>query len=107
MKRPRIEIEHVEPHKFKVGNSTMVGSVINIRLGVRCISVEAGWVRSPGDGIMRGGTLANAAIRHFGIPKARTDLKLVHSDTFPRWIDDQDRPISAHDIAPHLVLLDD
>lgn len=80
-----IKAEREEPHSFQLGNSRMTGSVLRFRLGVRCLSLEAGWTRLPGDGIMRGGSLAAAKITHFGIPKANMDLYLVHSGDSYIW----------------------
>lgn len=80
-----IKAEREEPHSFQLGNSRMTGSVLRFRLGVRCLSIEAGWTRLPGDGIMRGGSLAAAKITHFGIPKANMDLYLVRSGDAYIW----------------------
>ena len=80
-----IKTEREEPYSFKIGNSRMTGAVLRFRLGVRCLSVEAGWTRLPGDGIMRGGSLAVARITHFGIPKANMDLYLVRSGESYIW----------------------
>src|SRR6266513_1660655 len=66
---PMITIEREEPHKFARGNSRIVGSKLAISHGVRCLTVEAGWTRSPGDGVMRGSALAFARITHFGLPR--------------------------------------
>lgn len=82
----RLDIEHENPHRFAVGHSTMVGSLIRFRQGVRCLTIEAGWTRTPNDGFMRGGALANARISHFGMSKFNTELLLIGSknDT-PKW----------------------
>jgi len=85
--RPHLKIELVEPHSFKHGNSNMVGRLASFRLGVRCLTVEAGWARTPGDGIMRNGSLAFARISHFGKPKHGLELRFVHSDELPNWLD--------------------
>ena len=58
--RPHLNVETLEPHNFKHGSSNMVGRLVSFRLGVRCLTVEAGWVRTPSDGIMRNGSLAVA-----------------------------------------------
>jgi hypothetical protein len=80
-----ISAEREEPHSFQLGNSRMTGAVLRFRLGVRCLTLEAGWTRLPGDGIMRGGSLAAARITHFGIPKANMDLYLVRSGDGYIW----------------------
>src|SRR5437879_2741967 len=53
-----IIIEREDPHSFTRGSSNMVGSLLEIRQGVRCLTVEAGWARTPRDGIMQKGALA-------------------------------------------------
>ncbi len=81
----QITIENENPHRFAVGNATMVGSFLRFRQGVRCLTLEAGWTRTPADGFMRGGALAAARISHFGIGKANADLVLVRSGDLPQW----------------------
>lgn len=81
-----ISIEREEPHSFRRGSSNMVGSLLEIRQGVRCLTVEAGWARIPSDGIMQKGALAYARITHFGIPKAGAEIRLVHAETLPNWL---------------------
>jgi hypothetical protein len=81
-----IRIEKADAHRFRVGNSTMVGTLLTFRLGVRSLMVEAGWPRTPRDGIVRGGGLAHAHIRHFGNRKADEDLLLVQTQSGPpQW----------------------
>jgi hypothetical protein len=82
-----IRIERQEAHRFQLGNSTMVGPLLKLHFGVRSLSVEAGWPRAPRDGIVRGGGLASARIRHFGQPKSDEELLLVYvEDNRPRWL---------------------
>ena len=69
-----IEIEHEEPHNFTASGANMVGIKASFCHGVRCLTVEAGWTRTPKDGFMRGGALAVAHIRHFGLKKHAADL---------------------------------
>ena len=80
-----ITIENENPHRFAVGNATMVGSLLRFRQGVRCLTLEAGWTRTPADGFMRGGALVAGRISHFGISKANADLVLIHAEDLPRW----------------------
>jgi hypothetical protein len=81
-----ITIKKEDAHRFQVGSSTMVGTLLTFRVGVRSLMVEAGWPRAPGDGIVRGGGLAYARLRHFGNRKADEDLLLVHSqNSTPHW----------------------
>ncbi len=81
----RITIENENPHQFSFGNSNLVGSLVRFRQGVRCLTVEAGWTRTPTDGFMRGGALAGARISHFGISKHNAELLLVQSNNLPSW----------------------
>jgi hypothetical protein len=82
-----IRIERREAHRFQVGNSTMVGTLLTFQLGVRSLMVEAGWPRAPRDGIVRGGGLASARIRHFGRRNADEELLLVYSEGHrPQWL---------------------
>ncbi len=83
-----IGLTHMDAHRFRVGNSTMVGRRLALNAGVRVLTIEAGWPRTPGDGIVRGGGLAAARISHFGDPRAGVELLLVQSaeDGSPRWL---------------------
>ncbi|MCA1635334.1 MAG: hypothetical protein LC802_17010 [Acidobacteria bacterium] len=82
-----INVARTEAHRFKVGNSTMVGSRLVFRTGLRTLTVEAGWPRGPRDGIVRGGGLASGLIEHFGNRAAGEELLLVPSgEGPPRWL---------------------
>ena len=81
-----ITMENENPHRFAFGNANLVGSLLRFRQGVRCLTLEAGWTRTPTDGFMRGGALACAKLTHFGISKYNADLLLVHSDSLLNWI---------------------
>lgn len=104
---PALTIERIEPHQFKHGNGTMTGSQLVIRLGVRCITVEAGWTRMPGDGIMRGGALAIANFKHFGMTRLNASLKLVHNDPMPVWLDPHNDPIDSLWVRDHILCVTD
>lgn len=80
-----IAIDRVDPHNFRHRGSNIVGSMLSVRQGVRCLTIEAGWTRTPNDGFMRGGALAFARIRHFGMSKANAELMLIKKDTAPAW----------------------
>lgn len=80
-----IKIDQKEKHSFKFGNSNLSGSVLNLRQGVRCLSFEAGWTQSPGDGIMKAGALACARISHFGFAKQTEELALHRFEDTPQW----------------------
>ncbi|HMT09357.1 MAG TPA: hypothetical protein PKA82_15240 [Pyrinomonadaceae bacterium] len=81
-----LRAELFEPHSFRHGNSNLVGRKLSFQLGVRCLSIEAGWTRTPSDGIMRGGSLATARISHFGIPRETMLLQLTLAEPSPVWI---------------------
>lgn len=80
-----ITIENENSHQFAFGNANLVGSRLNLRQGVRCLILEAGWTRTPADGFMRGGALAIARISHFGISKHNADLFLISENNSPSW----------------------
>lgn len=80
-----ITIENENPHQFEFAKANMVGSLIRLRLGVRCLTLQAGWTRTPADGFMRGGALAAANITHFGMAKQNEDIILLRDEDFPNW----------------------
>ncbi len=81
-----ITTSQLDAHRFRVGNSTMVGPQLTLRVGVRALTIEAGWPRVPRDGIVRGGGLACARLSHFGNTKAGEELLLVHAgEGEARW----------------------
>jgi hypothetical protein len=82
-----VEVEKTAPHRFAVGPATMVGALQTFRYGVRQMMVAAGWPRSPGDGFVRGGGLACAQVRHFGLASANEELLLVReAPKAPFWL---------------------
>lgn len=97
-----LAITREEPHRFERGTSRMVGSQVEVRQGVRCLSVAAGWARTPSDGIMRGGALAFAHIRHFGMPKAGAEYRLVHGNDLPQWLDRGGSAIDLNTVRGHI-----
>lgn len=81
-----ISAERADTHRFLIGNATMVGAQVVFRHGVRTLTVEAGYPRTPGDGFIPGGGLAQSNIRHFGDKRAGVELSLVRSATNElRW----------------------
>ena len=104
---PALIVEREEPHNFADGNSNMVGSLLRISHGVRCLTVEAGWTRTPSDGIMRAQALAFARFTHFGLPENRVELRLLQSDTSPNWIASTGEVVDSGVLRRHFdVLLD-
>ena len=81
-----LALARTDAHRFRVGHSTMVGSRLVLRRGVRQLTVEAGWPRAPRDGIVRGGGLASALVGHFGNARAGEELLLLPSpEGDARW----------------------
>ena len=82
-----IQIERQTEHRFKRGSATMVGPQLVLRRGVRALSIEVGWPRTPRDGIVTGNGLACANLKHLGRPRANVELLLVASRTGqPQWL---------------------
>ena len=83
-----LQLSRTEAHRFRVGASTMVGTRLVLRRGVRSLTIEAGWPRSPRDGVVRGGGLASARLAHFGDRASDEELLLVASagGEEPRWL---------------------
>ena len=105
----RLEIENENPHRFAIGHSTMVGSLLRFRFGVRSLTVEAGWTRTPADGFMRGGSLAHARISHFGISPANAELLLLRDgENRPHWYslekDGRRIPFASNNLRRHFVI---
>ena len=96
-----ITIEREEPHEFSFRNAKMAGSLIRIRLGVRCMTVEAGWPRTPSHGFMRGGALAAARIVHFGMPTAGEEIVLARQSDTPVWSLDDGSIFDSHGLTEH------
>jgi hypothetical protein len=80
-----INFETENQHRFSLRNSHLVGSFVRLSQGVRCLTVEAGWTRTPSDGFMRGGALALGRISHFGISKHNAELALITENSLPHW----------------------
>ena len=105
-----IQIGLQDAHNFRVGSATMVGTKLTLRNGVRALSIESGWPRTPRDGIVRGGGLACANIQHFGRHQANAELLLVRSSRgAPQWFIEDRRgarsPLSEARLREHFSLL--
>ena len=82
-----IEISREDGHRFKVENSSMVGSSVSLKKAVRMLLIEVGWPRTPRDGVIGGGGLALANIRHFGLKSANQKLRLlINPAGLPSWV---------------------
>jgi hypothetical protein len=103
-----IEVSNTDGHRFRMGTSTMVGRLVTLTNGVRRISVEAGWPRTPRDGIVRGGGLAAANVLHLGLRSLSEELLLTRiSNGSPQWTSVTKKPHAFHesDIDHHLAIL--
>ena len=103
-----IQVANSDGHRFRAGTSTMVGRLVSLTSGVRQLLVEAGWPRVPRDGIVRGGGLAAANVRHVGIRAADEELLLSRSTAgSPQWTSVTKRRHVFHesDIRRHLAVL--
>lgn len=82
-----LKIENENPYRFEMNRATMVGSLLEFSFGIRRLSAEAGWTRTPQDGFMRGGALACARLVHFGQARHNAELVLIRAgaDSAPQW----------------------
>ncbi|MGI9054642.1 MAG: hypothetical protein ACR2F2_02435 [Pyrinomonadaceae bacterium] len=83
--KANLTFEKKHPHEFTLGNANLVGWLVRFRQGVRCLSAEAGWTRTPSDGFMRGGALAVGRVTHFGMSKKNAELILLKIENAPVW----------------------
>ena len=104
-----IQIERTEDHRFQRAVATMVGTQLILRRGVRALTVESGWPRTPRDGIVRGNALACANIKHLGQPRKNEELILVSSAKgSPQWFalkDDERSLVTESDLRRHFSIL--
>ncbi|HEY6805093.1 MAG TPA: hypothetical protein VI306_16070 [Pyrinomonadaceae bacterium] len=105
-----LKIATADGHRFKIGNSTMVGTLLTLSNGVRQMFIEAGWPRTPRDGFVRGGGLACGNIRHLGLTAANQELLLTKTiQGSPTWLasDKTDTRFDLHesDIRHHFAIL--
>jgi len=90
----------------------VVGELLRLRYGVRCMTVEAGWTRTPSDGFMRLGALAFARITHFGLPHENAEFVLTDNGDGQTWArvrrERPDKDSSLEELEGHFrVLLDE
>ncbi len=86
----RIKIEQAEAHTFKYESSQLSGKKLELRQGLRCLTIEAGWTQRTGDGFMRGGSLAYSRISHFGFKKSTEEIVLLKFEDAPQWFSVED-----------------
>ena len=84
-KNAGIAIETADPHRFSIDKMHLAGALLRFKQGIRSMTVEAGWTRTPADGFMRGNALAVARITHFGIARANAELHLIKHEDRPQW----------------------
>jgi hypothetical protein len=104
-----IQLERNNEHRFSRGTASMVGRQVTLRRGVRAVTIESGWPRTPKDGIVRGGGLACANIKHLGRPRLNQELLLIRSSTgSPEWVvvnDDERTRLTETDLQHHVTRL--
>ena len=100
-----ITIEREEPHEFSFRNARMVGCLVRVRFGVRSLTVDAGWTRTPAHGFMRGGALAAARLVHFGMPKSGAELLLIKTNDGPAWQYETGQHFGTGNLREHFAVL--
>ncbi len=107
-----IQIEQHDNHRFRRGAATMVGTQLTLRSGVRALTIESGWPRTPRDGFVRGNGLACANIKHLGRRRMNVELLLVCSTSgSPQWFvieeDKRHSLVTESDLRQHFGFLMD
>ena len=107
----KLHIEQTEQHQFQINAATMRGARVQLKQGVRALTIEAGYPRQPADGFVRGGGLAAARVTHFGLAKANADLLLVRASNesdAPIWFaidkDNLRQPFSTAYLKQHFAV---
>lgn len=105
-----VQIDQDAAHRFQRGTATMVGVRVTLRRGVRALTIESGWPRTPRDGIVRGGGLACANIKHLGRPRLNEELLLVRSSNgSPDWVvikrNEKRTCLTQSDLQHHVAML--
>ena len=104
-----IQIEQHADHRFRRGPATMAGTQLVLRRGVRALTVEIGWPRTPGDGIVRGKGLACANFKHLGRPRFNDEVMLISSSSgSPQWFllkDKEQTLLTETDLRTHVSRL--
>ena len=105
-----IQIERQDAHSFRRGSSTMVGSQLTLRRGIRTLALETGWPRKPVDGFVSGDGLACANIKHFGRSRSNAELLLSRATNgLPQWLvidkTHAKTPLNEPQLRHHLSIL--
>ena len=104
--RRLLTIEREEPYRFAHDRMQAVGSALHLRHGVRCLTLETGWTRTPTDGVMPGGALAIARLRHYGMPRSNATMMLVLADPLPIWkIAESSESINSEYLRTHIEVV--
>jgi hypothetical protein len=105
-----LAITNDEGYRFRTGSSTMVGKRLTLANGVRTLFIEAGWPRTPRDGVVRGGGLACGNVRHLGLPNLSEEILLLKSESgAPRWVvvkkQGSRAPLHESSVRRHIAIL--
>lgn len=105
-----LQLKNEDTHRFKIGNATMVGPRLSLENNVRKLSIEVGWPRTPRDGVIRGGGLACANLKHLGRKSFDERLRLIRDpEGTPRWIVQENendfREVHEADLKRHVSIL--
>lgn len=99
-----LSVVRESPYSFARGASNMVGSCLIFRQGVRGLTLEAGWARTPSDGVMRQAALAFARLTHFGMPRETSEYRLVRAEPLPLWSDEDGQAVDTAELRRHFEL---
>lgn len=93
-------------HQFEMRQARLTGFCLDISFGIRKLTIEIGWTRTPKDGFMRQGALAYSRISHFGRPEHNKELLLLNRNE-PRWFfaNDLQKLFEESDAVKHLNIL--
>lgn len=104
-----IKLEHLYKKNIKYGYSSLTGNRLELKQGLRCLTVEVGWTQSIDDGVMRSGALAFGRLSHFGFRKEKEEIELHRFERHPQWFKvDKDmirRPFTVASLKRHFEVL--
>ncbi len=93
-------------HQFEMRQAHLTGFCLDICFGVRKLTIEVGWTRTPKDGFMRQGALAYSRISHLGKPEHNKELLLLDRNK-PLWFfaDNLQKLFEESEAMVHLNIL--
>ncbi|MEZ5307460.1 MAG: hypothetical protein R2684_09975 [Pyrinomonadaceae bacterium] len=104
-----IKIDQKAKHRIRYSGGWLSGELLELRQGLRCLTIEAGWTQSLEDGFMRGGALAFARLNHFGHSKQNEELVLLTFEGNHQWFSIEDekhrRSFEFVSLKPHFQVL--